>query len=241
MYVPETRLSAKDKLGHNSVMLFRTLALLLVVTSVAASEGDAILAAVEQHARQLAAGHAGEIHIEAGPIDDSRLQACAQREAYSPPNTRNIGRTHIGIRCLAGANWNILVPVRIGVISTYVTTRRALLAGKTIQADDLSTVSGDLGALPTGTVIKPEQAVGKTLRNSIGAGQALRTHQLLAPRVIRQGQTVRVVSQGTGFAVRAEGKALNHAAAGELARVKMPSGRTISGIAQEDGSILLTN
>lgn len=241
MYMPESSLSGKAKLVHNGLMILRIFLLLLAATPVAASEGKAVLAAAEQHARQLAAGHDGDVRVEAGPIDDSRLLACTQRETYTPPNTRNIGRTHIGVRCLAGANWNILVPVRISVISTYVTTRRALLAGRTVQADDLATANGDLAGLPTGTVVKPAQAIGKTLRNSIGAGQALRNDQLLAPRVIRQGQTVKVISNGPGFSVRADGKALNHAATGELARVKMPSGKTVSGIAQEDGSILLTN
>lgn len=241
MYMPESTLSGAGKLGHNGLMIFRILVLFLAVNTATASEGNAVLAAAEEHARQLAAGQSGDVRVKAGPIDDSRLLACTQRETYSPPNTRNIGRTHIGVRCLAGANWNILVPVRISVISTYVTTRRALLAGRTVQADDLLTATGDLAGLPTGTVVTPAQAIGKTLRNSVGPGQPLRNDQLQAPRVIRQGQTVKVISSGPGFSVRADGKALNHAATGELARVKMPSGKTVSGIAQEDGSILLTN
>ena len=58
-----------------------------------------------------------------------------------------------------------------------------------------------------------------------------------APLVIRQGQSVRVVSRGSSFAVTAEGRALNNAAEGQLAQVRMASGQTVSGIARADGSV----
>ena len=106
-----------------------------------------------------------------------------------------------------------------------------------MQATDLTTLSGDMSSLPTGIVTDPANAIGKTLRNSLGAGQPLRSDQLLAPLVIRQGQTVRVISKGPGFAVSGEGKALNNAAVGQIAQIRMSSGQTVSGAAQADGSV----
>ena len=110
-------------------------------------------------------------------------------------------------------------------------------AGQTVAAADLRVISGDLAALPTGIITDPQAAIGKTLRNSLGTGQPLRSDQLLAPLVIRQGQSVRVVSRGSSFAVTAEGRALNNAAEGQLAQVRMASGQTVSGIARADGSV----
>jgi flagella basal body P-ring formation protein FlgA len=46
-----------------------------------------------------------------------------------------------------------------------------------------------------------------------------------------------VVSRGSSFAVTAEGRALNNAAEGQLAQVRMASGQTVSGIARADGSV----
>lgn len=222
-------------------MIVRTILLLLAAPALWASEANPVIEAAERHARQLVEGQPGEIRIAADPIDTSRLIPCATLETYTPPNTRTIGRTHIGVRCQESANWNILVPVRISIISNYVRTSRSLLAGKTLRASDLVVSSGDLSTLPTGTVISIDRAIGKTLRNSVGAGQALRADQLQAPLVIRQGQNVKVVSRGPGFLVKADGKAMNNAAEGELARARMLSGKTLSGIAQQDGSILLAN
>ncbi len=222
-------------------MLTRILLLFITFSFAHAEDKPAIFAAAEQHARQLAQSQPGRIDVEAGPLDLSRLLDCRNFETYSPSNMRSIGRTHVGVRCIDGANWNILVPVRISVFADYLTTRRALVAGSTVHADDLTWMNGDLAQLPTGAITRIEQAVGKRLRNSVGPGQALRADQLQAHQVILQGQTVPVISRGTGFAVKAAGKAMNDAAEGELARARMPSGRTISGIAQGDGSILLAN
>jgi len=94
-----------------------------------------------------------------------------------------------------------------------------------------------MSSLPTGVITDPASATGKTLRNSLGAGQPLRSDQLLAPLVIRQGQTVRVISKGPGFAVSSEGKAINNAAVGQIAQIRMNTGQTVSGIAQADGSV----
>lgn len=222
------------------IFLLLTL-LLLVSPPLAASEPQAILKAAEDLGRKLAAGQPGEIQVVAGPIDSSQLPACSALETSPPANPRNLGRIHVGVRCLAPVEWNILVPVQISVIADYVVTRKALLAGKNIQSDDLAFNRGDLAGLPPGTLLKPEQAVGKTLRNSIGAGHPLRANQLRSPLVVHQGQAVRVIARGNGFEAKAEGKALNNAAVGEVARVRMTSGKTLGGVVQEDGSILLSN
>ena len=143
----------------------------------------------------------------------------------------------MGVRCLSPNAWTVLIPAQIAVSGNYVTTSRALIAGQTIQAGDLATLSGDVSNLPSGIVNDPASAIGKTLRNSLGPGQALRIDQLLAPLVIRQGQTVRVITNGSGFSVSAEGKAINNATIGQLVQIRMESGQTVSGMARADGSV----
>jgi flagella basal body P-ring formation protein FlgA len=224
-------------------MHIRLVLLLLALSThlLQANASNEIFAAAERHARQFAGEQTGKTQIEAGPLDTSHLSHCEKLETYTPPNVRAIGRTHIGVRCLEAANWNILVPVRIAVIGNYLTATRVLAAGQKLQPDDLALASGDLANLPAGTLHDSTEAIGKTLRNSLSPGQALRANQLIAPLVIHRGQNVKVISSGKGFSIKAEGKAANNAAEGELVRVRMQSGRTISGIAQSDGSIILSN
>lgn len=191
----------------------------------------------EQHVRLQIQGMPGKPAVAMGQIDVSRLPPCSIHEAFTPPGSPLVGKTSVGVRCLGPNSWTVLIPAQIAVTGNYVTTSRPLVAGQVLQSSDLATVSGDVSRLPTGTVSEPAQAVGKTLRNSLGAGQPLRKDQLLAPLVIRQGQTVRVISRGAGFSASAEGKALGNAAQGQLIQVRMNSGQTVSGTAQNDGSV----
>ena len=200
-------------------------------------QADLVLDTAERYTRFQTQGLPGKVTIRMGKFNASRLPPCSALEAYSPPGSRLSGKTYIGVRCLGPNIWNVLVPAQIAVTGNYVITSRALPAGQALQADDLSIRTGDIFSLPTGVVTNPETALGKTLRNALGAGQALRSEQLLAPLVIRQGQTVRVMTSGTGFAVSGEGKAMNNAAEGQVAQIRMGAGQTISGIARADGTV----
>lgn len=221
-------------------MLLRSLLFLVALVSSCPSnsaDSDIVLDTAERYVRLQTQGVPGKVSVTMGKLEVSRLPPCSAHEAYSPPGSRLSGKTYIGVRCLGPNIWNVLVPVQIAVTGNYVTTTRALGAGQTLQASDLTTLSGDITSLPTGVVTEPGAAIGKTLRNSLGAGQPLRSDQLLAPLVIRQGQSVRVISKGPGFAVSSEGKAMNNAAEGQVAQIRLSSGQTISGIARNDGSV----
>lgn len=220
-------------------MLLRLLLLCLAILSgtAAAAEADVVLDTAERYVRLQTQGLPGQVRITMGRLDVERLPSCSAHEAFTPPGTRLSGRTHIGVRCLGPNIWSVLVPVQIAVTGNYVVTTRPLAAGQSVQPGDVATLSGDIASLPTGVISNPAEAVGKSLRNSLAAGQPLRSDQLVSPLVIRQGQTVRVISRGTGFAVSSEGRALNNATEGQVAQVRMSSGQTVSGIALGDGTV----
>lgn len=217
------------------------LLLFFVCASLSAADAEPILDTAERHVRLQTQGLPGQVTIRLGKPDVARLPPCSTLEAYTPPGARMMGKSSVGVRCLSPHAWNILLPVEIAVIGNYVTTARAILAGHAIQAADLHLLSGDVSSLPTGLIADPAAAIGKTLRNSLGAGQMLRSDQLISPTIIRQGQSVRVISQGAGFAVSAEGKAINNASEGQVVQVRMNSGQTLSGIARADGSVEISN
>jgi flagella basal body P-ring formation protein FlgA len=227
-------------MGQNTGMLMRFLVLLCLLPHgllALAADSAIILDTAEQHIRLQTKNLAGKTTITMGQFDASRLPPCSALEAFTPQGSKIIGRTHIGVRCLSPNSWSVLVPAQIAVTGNYVTTGRPLIAGQIIAESDLVTLSGDVSNLPTGVASSPSEIVGRTLRNSLGAGQIVRLDQLVAPIVIHQGQTVRVVSKGSGFAVSAEGKAINNAAIGQAAQIRMSSGQTITGTARADGSV----
>lgn len=230
-------------LGHNGAMtrlfVFISLAILCRVATAAA---DPVLDLAERHARQQTQGLPGKVTITVGTLDPrTRLPPCTAHQAFTPPGAQFWGKTRVGVRCLGPNTWSILVPVQITVTSQYVTTSRSLPAGQLIQAGDLVIVSGDLATQPAGIVTDPASAIGKTLKNPLAAGRSLRADQLLAPLVVRQGQTVRLILKGAGFSASSEGKAINNAAEDQVVQIRMPSGQVVSGVAKSDGTAEIAN
>ncbi len=220
-------------------LLFFAACLLLPTLAQAA---DPILDAAERHARNEAQGLPGEVTIRVGQLDpQTRLPACSSLQAYTPPGAKPWGRTHVGVRCLGPAQWAVLVPVQISVVRPYLVTARPLAAGQIIQPEDLATLRGDLANLPAGVLTEQQFVVGKTLKNALAAGLPLRGDQLLAPQLVKQGQSVKLVTRGPGFSITGEGKALTNGGAGQIVQVRVPSGQTISGIVQDDGSVEIRN
>lgn len=216
-----------------------TLSLLLGLSySLAWSAPDPILDTAERYARSQAQGLPGEVVVRVGQLDpNTKMSSCSTLQGFTPSGAHVWGKTHIGVRCLAPNQWTLLVPVQISVISSYVVTARPLAAGQVVQSGDLSQLRGDLAELPGNIVTDPAIAYGKTLKNSLAAGQPLRNDLLQAPLLIKQGQSVKIVSRGPGFLVTGEGKALSNASAGQIVQIRVPSGQTISGIVQDDASV----
>lgn len=230
-------------LGHN-VAMTRLLILLCLAAffRLASAAADLVTDVAERHARLQTQGLPGKVTITVGSLDPrTQLPPCTAHEAFTPPGARIWGKTHIGVRCLGPNTWSVLVPVQITVSGQYVTTARPLAAGQVIQPGDLIAISGDLATQPTGVVTDPAYAIGKTLKNPLAAGQSLRADQLSAPLVVRQGQTVRLVSKGPGFSVSSEGKAINNASEGQIVQIRMPSGQVVSGVTKADGSAEISN
>jgi flagella basal body P-ring formation protein FlgA len=193
---------------------------------------------VESYAHKEAAGLPGEVSIRVAPLDPRlSLPHCPAPQAFMPPGGRLWGRSAVGIRCLAPVAWTVYASVTIEVSAEYVVTARPMGQGETVNAQDLATMRGDLARLPAGIVVDPQHAVGKQLAMSLGAGQPLRRDMLRQPNVIAQGQGVKLVSQGPGFQVSTEGRALGNAADGQLVQVRAPSGQTVSGIARSGGIV----
>lgn len=198
----------------------------------------AVKRAVEEFLSVQVQGLPGSASVTVGGIDSqNNLAPCAVLEAFTPPGARPWGRTTVGVRCRAEANWSVFVPVQIRLSADYVVAARPLAAGQVLMNEDLLLARGDLGALPPGVLTDPEQAVGRTVTIGLPAGRPLRAELLRQPILIQQGQTVKIVSRGAGFQVSTDGRALNSAVTGQVTQVRTGSGQTVSGIARGQGVV----
>jgi len=188
--------------------------------------------AVEDLLRQQTAGLPGRVSYTVGAIESRlSLAQCPAAEAFIPAGVRLWGNANIGVRCNGSNAWTIYVPVTVRISTGIVIAARALTQARPIEAADMLIQEGDLTQLPASVVTDPALALGRSVTHNVAAGQPLRQDLLRSQPVVQQGQSVTVRSQGAGFKVSTEGKALTTAAEGQVTQVRIASGQTVSGIA----------
>ena len=218
---------------------FRLAALLfLLAFAPLSSAQNSLTDTLDHYLRTQTQGLPGKVSYSIGQLDPrTQLSPCNAFEPFLPAGSRLWGKGTIGVRCLGPSTWTVYVPVQVNVSGTYLVTTRPMTAGQLIGAADIVARSGDLSSLPANILTDQAQALGKTIKNGISAGQPLRSDFVIAPWAVQQGQSVRLVSKGSGFSVSSEGKALNNAADGQIIQVRTGSGQTVSGIARNGGIV----
>jgi flagella basal body P-ring formation protein FlgA len=204
-------------------------------------DGGAVRKVVEQFLQTQSAGLPGKVTITVGHVDPRMaLAACPDPQAFQQPGARAWGKITVGVRCTA-PSWTVYIQAQVNVIAEYVAAAAPLAQGQPIDASQLAMVKGDLAALPNGIVTDMAQAIGRTPTISLPAGTPLRLDNLKSKPVVMANQTVRVISNGAGFSVSAEGRALTNAAEGQVVQVRTPSGAMLSGTAKAGGIVEVTN
>ncbi len=208
-------------------------ALALSALSHAADQQDpAILQAhAERFLKTQTAGLPGLVTIEVKPPRNGLL-VCASLEAFLPTGSRAVGKTTVGVRCLAPTPWTAYLSAQVRQIDHYVVTRQPLPANHVLTAADIMLTEGDLGSLPIDVVNDPAALVGYRTVSGLAAAAPLRTSVVRAPLAVQQGQATRLMLNGPGFSVQSEGQALANASRGDRVRVKTLSGNVVSGVAQ---------
>ncbi|HEY4318478.1 MAG TPA: flagellar basal body P-ring formation chaperone FlgA [Herbaspirillum sp.] len=197
---------------------------------------------IEHFVEVQSVGTQNRITVELGRIDPRlNLAACPSPEAFLPNGSRAFGKTMVGVRCAAPVAWSIYVPVTVRVYGDYYVTAGALTRGQVVEAQDLAKANGDLTMLPKSIITDPTQAIGRTVSMAMRPGTPLRQDELRSQLVIRQGQTVKVVSNGPGFQVSADAVATSNAVEGQIGQAKTSNGQTVSGIAKSGGILEVNN
>jgi flagella basal body P-ring formation protein FlgA len=178
-------------------------------------------------------GNQVRLEVSVGALPSGlQLAPCARAEPFIPSGVRMWGRTHVGMRCLEGATWSALVPVTIKIFGPALVAARPLPALQPIALDDLRTAEVEWTREPQGVVTDASQIDNRVLVRTVSAGQPVPLAALRAPQVVGQGDPVKVLGQGRGFAIQTDGTALAAAQDGQPVRVRTESGRILTGIAR---------
>ena len=222
--------------------------LLLVAQTTAAAQAPVRqdLAALRQNVQQFlqiqSTGLPGQVTVTVAPLDTHlNLAACPDPQAFLAPGSRAWGKTTVGVRCAAPLPWTVYIQANVSVLADYIASAVPLAQGQAIEAGQLISMKGDLAALPAGIATDMAQVVGRSPNVSLPSGMPLRIDTLRSKTVVLQGQLVRVVSNGAGFRVSAEARAIGNATEGQVVQVRTPGGHQISGVARAGGLVEVAN
>ncbi len=227
---------------HNKVVT----ALALLATALSASAAGqpgrqdiaVIKSTVEQFLQVQAGGLPGQVTVTVGAIDPRMaLAACPEPQAFFMPGARAWGKTTVGVRCATPSTWTVYIQANVTVVGDYIAAAAPLVQGQPIDANQLTTLKGDLTMLPPGIATDASQVIGRSATVSLPPGTPLRLDTLRSKPVVQSGQLVRLVSSGSGFSVSAEGRAMSTAGDGQVVQVKTGNGQQITGIAKTGGMV----
>ncbi|XLZ70172.1 flagellar basal body P-ring formation chaperone FlgA [Massilia sp. SR12] len=234
----------KRKLITAALLVATIAATAVAMAAPAASarmEPAALRQAAEQFLQVQTAGLPGKVTVSVGAVDPRlNLAPCPAPEAFLMPGARAWGKTTVGVRCAAPSPWTVYIQSQVSVLGSYVAAAVPLAQGQAIEEGQLAVMQGELTALPPGIATDKAQLIGRTSNLSISAGTPLRVDLVKAKPVVLQGQLVKLVSKGNGFAVSAEGKAAGSAADGQVVAVRTGNGQQINGIARPGGLVEVT-
>lgn len=166
-----------------------------------------------------------------------RLAPCAKVEPHLPPGSRLWGRSRIGLRCVEGARWNVYLPVTVKAFGPAWVIKRPVDAGATLTQEDAELVEVDWAAHPVTVLARPEMWIGQQTAFPLTPGLTIRQNMVRPAKAFDAGAQVRVNSGGSGFSISVTGLALTAGLVGQSARIRLPGGRVVSGLVQEDQSV----
>jgi flagellar basal body P-ring formation protein FlgA len=230
--------------SHVSRLL--TAGLLALSSSVCSAQlaGESLAGGVEQQVRQLALDGLRQfsrsdirrVEVQVGQLDPRlRLAPCSQIQPYVPTGSVLWGRTRIGLRCVQGEKpWNVFLPITVKVMAAALVAAATLPAGHVLSEADLTQAEVDLAENNSEAVLDAHLAAGRSLTRAMAPGQSLRQFHLKPKQWFAAGDVVKVVAIGPGYRVVSQGEAQSAGLEGQAARIKMESGRTLTGMPVAD-------
>ncbi|ACC72117.1 flagellar basal body P-ring formation chaperone FlgA [Paraburkholderia phymatum] len=200
-------------------------------------DGESIRRAALAYLQQQSAGLPGKVDISVATVFPRGLAACTTLEPFLPTGARVWGRTTVGVRCAGERPWTLYLQAKVSIHATYFVAARSIAPGELLSSSDLVARDGDLTVLPQAVITDASQVVGSVALMRVSPGLPLRRDMLKSAEAVSIGQSVKVVAQGPGFAISAEGSAMNNASPGQPVKVRTANGQIIQGVVKDAGTV----
>lgn len=201
---------------------------------------EVIQGAAEHQVRALLPQTKAKYFVTANKLDPRlRLAACAAPlEAFVQNNSVKSGRSTIGVRCAAPAQWTIYVVVNVETETSILVLRRALARRSPVAAEDVELQTRRLPGIESGFITDLGNLTGHRLRRALPAGTPLTAAELVPDVLVRRGQQVTLLAASGSIEIRAQGHALTEGGASDHVRVQnVNSLKVVEGVVESDGTV----
>lgn len=142
---------------------------------------------------------------------------CGQALKIFPVGTTQISRLRFSARCPDGVAETYTV--RASLRTKVLAVKMAILAGKTIDKDDLKLIEHDIALTPD-AMRNVDEIVGHASQRPLRAGQVVQARFLKAGAGVRRGQAVQIVLRRNQFQINSAGTAMQKGDSDALVRVR---------------------
>lgn len=233
-------------MGSLTLKAFSLVCLALPLAVQAADESQGVSATRAWVDEQLAAHQAKSemplrMEVIMGALDPRlQLAPCAKVETFLPAGTKLWGRSRVGIRCADGVSrWQVFLPIRIKAIGPAWVLRSAVPANTVLSEQDAVLKDVDWADIPSPVLARTADWVGKSLARTGVAGEAISAAMVRGTPAFATGALVKLIAQGPGFTIASAGHALGPGVLGQDVRVRLESGRIVSGKVNMDGAVTI--
>jgi flagella basal body P-ring formation protein FlgA len=126
------------------------------------------------------------------------------------------------------------------VTAQVITLARPLARGAVIKSADIVSERRPRSELPADALIRPDQAIGMSVRNALAAGRLLRHNDVMRPELVARNEAVTLVYEVPGITLTVRGRAASSGAEGDLIEVlNVQSKRTVQGVVTGPGRVVV--
>ncbi|CAL4323391.1 flagellar basal body P-ring formation chaperone FlgA [Buchnera aphidicola] len=129
--------------------------------------------------------------------------------------------------------------IELQVEGEYIIAKKKISRGTKIAERDLKSIVGRLDVLPRGTYFNKKDVINRVNLRDIFPFQPITSFITRPCWLIKNNQQVTVKLQGKNFEIILIGKSLNHGNRREKIRVKIKSGKILTGIISKRGEVVV--
>lgn len=143
------------------------------------------------------------------------------------------GRTYVRVQCVGSDTAPFFLGVDVKVWAPVLVIKNMVQSGQTVGAGDVEYRTMDLSQLTQGWVTDMTHLANKTSTRQLWPGTLLKHDHLRGQPMVKNGDTVKVVMSGPGFAIGGTAVAMGEAELGEVVKIKTAQGKILHGVARD--------